>query len=199
MPETSLKGARIFALALTAGLAVASDAVARDADYGRLPTAQLDVTAPSERVRGAAGEMRADQMAPVPCHSRNAQASMPIYGRAGIGLLRFSHRRLHQFRRRHALRSGELALPFPEPPARGSRACRCLGCRLLGGHVARCRDDLAPEPGLERAVGHQRPLGRSVVRGIHLLGDVRSGPRREQPIPARDRALVLYRSGHPGP
>ena len=63
MPETSLKGARIFALALTAGLAIASDAMARDADYGRLPAAQLDVTAPSERVRGAAGEMSARPMA----------------------------------------------------------------------------------------------------------------------------------------
>jgi hypothetical protein len=63
MPETSLKGARIFALALTAGLAIASNAIARDPDYGRLPSTQLDVTAPSERVRGAAGEMSARPMA----------------------------------------------------------------------------------------------------------------------------------------
>jgi hypothetical protein len=63
MPATSVKGARIFALGLTAGLAVASSAAARDADYGRLPSTQLNVTAPSERVRGAAGEMSARQMA----------------------------------------------------------------------------------------------------------------------------------------
>src|SRR6185503_4272368 len=59
MPDTSSRGARIFALAFVACAAMASDVMAREADYGRLPSAQLDVTAPSERVRGTAAEMTA--------------------------------------------------------------------------------------------------------------------------------------------
>ena len=67
---------------------------------------------------------------------------------------------------------GELAIALPEPSARGSRARRGLRRRVLGRYVSRRCDDLAPEQGLERALGHQRTLGRSVVGRVHFLGDV---------------------------
>ena len=54
---------RTASLALLAGLIAVAGASARDADYGRLPAKTLDVTPPSERVRGAIGEMSARQMA----------------------------------------------------------------------------------------------------------------------------------------
>ena len=41
------------------GAVAASGALAREADYGRLPSSQLDVTSPSDRVRGSAAEMTA--------------------------------------------------------------------------------------------------------------------------------------------
>lgn len=53
----------VIALAVVAGLAATSDALAKDAPYRRLPTDKLDVTPPSERVRGAVGEMTVRQVA----------------------------------------------------------------------------------------------------------------------------------------
>jgi len=58
-----LKFPFVIAFALVAGLAAASDAVAKDAQYRRLPTDKLDVTPPSERVRGGVGEMTVRQVA----------------------------------------------------------------------------------------------------------------------------------------
>jgi hypothetical protein len=46
-----------------AGLTVASDASATDAQYRRLPTEKLQVTPPSERVRGVVGQMTGRQIA----------------------------------------------------------------------------------------------------------------------------------------
>jgi hypothetical protein len=48
---------------LFVGIAAVASAAARDADYGRLPAKALDVTPPSERVRGEIGAMSARQMA----------------------------------------------------------------------------------------------------------------------------------------
>lgn len=52
-----------ISVALAALLTVASGVSARDADYGRLTTKALDVTSPSERVRGGIGKMNARQIA----------------------------------------------------------------------------------------------------------------------------------------
>jgi len=58
----SLKLFPAISLTLLAVLAALPGASAREADYGRLPAKTLDVTAPSERVRGKVGEMSARQM-----------------------------------------------------------------------------------------------------------------------------------------
>ena len=55
-----------LSFALFAGLIVASNASAADARYGRLPAEKLEVTPPSERVRGPAGQMT---LRPVTCRA----------------------------------------------------------------------------------------------------------------------------------
>jgi len=55
-----------LSFALFAGLIAASEASAADARYGRLPAERLEVTPPSERVRGAAGQMT---LRPVACRT----------------------------------------------------------------------------------------------------------------------------------
>jgi hypothetical protein len=52
-----------LSLALFASLIVVSEASAADGRYGRLPLEKLDVTPPSERVRGTAGQMTVRQVA----------------------------------------------------------------------------------------------------------------------------------------
>jgi hypothetical protein len=58
-----LKFPFVIALALVAALTATSDSLARDAQSRRLPSDKLDATAPSERVRGAVGEMSLRQVA----------------------------------------------------------------------------------------------------------------------------------------
>ena len=57
-----MKFIRALSFTLLAGLAAVASASARDADYARLPAKTLDVTPPSERVRGKVGEMSARPM-----------------------------------------------------------------------------------------------------------------------------------------
>ena len=52
-----------LSFALVAGLIAVSEASAADSRYGRLPAEKLEVTPPSERVRGAAGQMTLRQVA----------------------------------------------------------------------------------------------------------------------------------------
>jgi hypothetical protein len=52
-----------LSFALFAGLIAASEAPAADVRYGRLPSQKLEVTPPSDRVRGAAGQMTLRQVA----------------------------------------------------------------------------------------------------------------------------------------
>ena len=52
-----------LSVAFIAGLVAASGAFAADGRYGRLPAAKLEVTPPSERVRGEAGQMTMRQVA----------------------------------------------------------------------------------------------------------------------------------------
>lgn len=61
--RTVLKFPFMVSFALVAGLTVASNASAKEADYRRLPPERLEVTPPSERVRGAVGQMTARPMA----------------------------------------------------------------------------------------------------------------------------------------
>ena len=52
-----MKRALGFLLGVAAGLSVAADSLAADMDYRRLPSKSLEVTPPSERVRGSVGKM----------------------------------------------------------------------------------------------------------------------------------------------
>ena len=152
--------------ALIALVSASSTLDAQQTFFDRLPAAVLDIVPPSERVRGAPGEMR---IQPAAC------STLPIDG-ARRRIVDVAVQEWGFFRFNVVDETIDTSPWTPAPRAWQPRRIgegRGFDRRVLGGHSRGLLDRRESKRRMERTPGHRLEVARSVVGGIHILGDVR--------------------------